>query len=87
MSKHLTIQDVLQGQYQKINSKNRLTSNREFNQDAEIWIGIKEMMIVINQRVRDFGNGNEGRRLKFKDVVYEYAKEWSVKTRIKTWGK
>lgn len=84
--KQTTIQDVLQQQYAKCNSSKRLTSNAEFNRDAEVWIGIKEMMIVINQRIRDFGNGKNGYRLRIKEGVYAYAKEWSDKTRKKTWG-
>lgn len=81
-----TPNSILQGQY-KTNSRNRLTSNEEFNRDAEYMGEIKAMYLKITKRCRDLGYGINDRRIKFSETVFDYAKDQSEKLRIKTWGK
>lgn len=81
-----TISTILQGQY-KTNSKNRLTSNEEFNRDAEYIGEIKQMYMKSMKRVRELGTGINDRRMKFAEMVFDYAKDESIKLKIKTWGK
>lgn len=78
-------EDIVRTQY-KTSSVNRLTTNDEFNKDAELMWEEKERYLKINDRLRGMGIGKNERRLKLSEVVFASAKELSEKIKRKNWG-
>lgn len=64
----------------------RLTTDEEFNKDAEYMWTIKLMYMNIDKRLHEKGDGVGGRRAKFAEMVWEYCKEEALKMKKKTWG-
>lgn len=80
-----TVAAILQKKY-ATSSAMRLTSNEEFNRDAETMISLQRMYLVITSRVREKGVGINRRRAKLSEIVFATVKEKNRSLQLKTWG-